>query len=92
MSGAPRGPRADGQQRRPKREPPATDPSAMEVLGLVPPERPPPLNNNGNYAPPPTGPRAQRQAPRVGSSQESGPLVELLGSVSADKACGLLRR
>lgn len=49
-----------GQRPRPIRAP--TDPSAMSLLGMVPPERPPPvINPNPPSMPrpaPPTGPAA----------------------------------
>lgn len=47
---------------RPRPIRPPTDPSAMSLLGLAPPERPPPVINSGPPAmprpAPPTGPAA----------------------------------
>jgi hypothetical protein len=52
-----------GQRPRPIKPP--TDPSAMSLLGMVPPERPPPVINS---APPP----ASRPIPPTGPAAASG--------------------
>lgn len=51
-----------GQRPRPIRAP--TDPSAMSLLGMVPPERPPPVIN-------PDAPAVPRPAPPTGPAAAS---------------------
>lgn len=77
----PSGPRAGVPQPRPP--PRAVDPSAMEVLGLLPPERPPPPATSGGSTgylgrsnpgptPPAHGPQATQQYNRPTQQQPSG--------------------
>ncbi|KAL1882083.1 hypothetical protein VTK73DRAFT_2492 [Phialemonium thermophilum] len=68
-----RAPKAPKLHKDPK---PPTDPSAMEVLGLVPPQRPPPNpshNPSFNKAPP-SGPSSSRPSNRPPPPPASGPM------------------